>query len=348
MGNRCAGLRCQRATAAPCVRVLAARRVRLGCAPHPHPPALWLQCGSACPRQTPNTFPVVSSWERRGGCNSPLPARMTRQPTHGFPHAQGLGEPVMLALRLGRVPFTEERISYDEVAQRRADGKCRGASACAWPPLVRAQDSSSVEFRDRGRLEALLAWALARQHAAQPHAGRQPTAMCPRPAAGAWADRVLADHLPPPGLLADGCRRRPMAPGRLHFGQVPQLTLRDGTRYAQSQAMLRWAGSVTGPLPPPRSWCTRCAWCAWRAMSAAAFMVHTVRVARVASNVRRGVRARHRLGLRFTHSPGPCPRPFLFHRCFRGASRAVQFHPDGGQLDFVWLTARTPHGAHVW
>ena len=30
------------------------------------------------------------------------------------------------------------------------------------------------------------------------------------------------------------------------------------------------------------------------------------------------------------------------------APRAVQFHPHGGQSDFVWLPARTPHGAHVW
>ena len=29
-------------------------------------------------------------------------------------------------------------------------------------------------------------------------------------------------------------------------------------------------------------------------------------------------------------------------------SRAVQFHPHGGQSDFVWLSARTPHGAYVW
>ena len=29
------------------------------------------------------------------------------------------------------------------------------------------------------------------------------------------------------------------------------------------------------------------------------------------------------------------------------ASRAVQFHPHGGQSDFVWLSARTPHGAYV-
>ena len=28
------------------------------------------------------------------------------------------------------------------------------------------------------------------------------------------------------------------------------------------------------------------------------------------------------------------------------ASRAVQFHPHGGQSDFVWLPARTPHGVH--
>ena len=34
----------------------------------------------------------------------------------------------------------------------------------------------------------------------------------------------------------------------------------------------------------------------------------------------------------------------------RHASRAVQFHLDGGQSDFVWLTARTPHGgaSYVW
>ena len=30
------------------------------------------------------------------------------------------------------------------------------------------------------------------------------------------------------------------------------------------------------------------------------------------------------------------------------APRAVQFHPHGGQSDFVWLSARTPHGAYVW
>ena len=30
------------------------------------------------------------------------------------------------------------------------------------------------------------------------------------------------------------------------------------------------------------------------------------------------------------------------------ASRAVQFHPDGGQSDFAWLSARTPHGVYVW
>jgi len=32
------------------------------------------------------------------------------------------------------------------------------------------------------------------------------------------------------------------------------------------------------------------------------------------------------------------------------ASRAVQFHPDGGQFDSVWLSARTmhPHGVYVW
>ena len=30
------------------------------------------------------------------------------------------------------------------------------------------------------------------------------------------------------------------------------------------------------------------------------------------------------------------------------ASRAVQFHPHGGQFYFVWLSARTPHGAYVW
>ena len=30
------------------------------------------------------------------------------------------------------------------------------------------------------------------------------------------------------------------------------------------------------------------------------------------------------------------------------ASRAVQLHPHGGQSDFVWLSARTPHGAYVW
>jgi len=30
------------------------------------------------------------------------------------------------------------------------------------------------------------------------------------------------------------------------------------------------------------------------------------------------------------------------------ASRAVELHPPGGQSDFVWLSACTPHGAYVW
>jgi len=30
-----------------------------------------------------------------------------------------------------------------------------------------------------------------------------------------------------------------------------------------------------------------------------------------------------------------------------GGVRGVQFHPHGGQSDFVWLSARTPHGAYV-
>ena len=33
---------------------------------------------------------------------------------------------------------------------------------------------------------------------------------------------------------------------------------------------------------------------------------------------------------------------------WQGESRAVQFRPDGGQFDFVWLSARTPHRAYVW
>ena len=32
----------------------------------------------------------------------------------------------------------------------------------------------------------------------------------------------------------------------------------------------------------------------------------------------------------------------------RLANSRVQFHPHGGQFDFVWLSARTPHGAYVW
>ena len=36
------------------------------------------------------------------------------------------------------------------------------------------------------------------------------------------------------------------------------------------------------------------------------------------------------------------------HLCVAPAARAVQFHPHGGQFDFVWLSARTPHGAYVW
>ena len=41
--------------------------------------------------------------------------------------------------------------------------------------------------------------------------------------------------------------------------------------------------------------------------------------------------------------------PFIYVLLAGGhASRAVQFHPDGGQFDLVWLSARTPHGAYVW
>ena len=32
----------------------------------------------------------------------------------------------------------------------------------------------------------------------------------------------------------------------------------------------------------------------------------------------------------------------------RDASPAVQFHPNGCQFDFVWLSARTLNGAYVW
>ena len=37
----------------------------------------------------------------------------------------------------------------------------------------------------------------------------------------------------------------------------------------------------------------------------------------------------------------------LLSEC-RYASRAVQFHTHGGQFDFAWLSARTPHGPCVW
>ena len=36
---------------------------------------------------------------------------------------QGLGEPILLVLRLAGVPFEDERISYAEVAARREDGR---------------------------------------------------------------------------------------------------------------------------------------------------------------------------------------------------------------------------------
>ena len=39
--------------------------------------------------------------------------------------------------------------------------------------------------------------------------------------------------------------------------------------------------------------------------------------------------------------PGCCGGP-------RYTARAVQFHPSGGQFDFVWLSTRTPHAAYVW
>ena len=41
---------------------------------------------------------------------------------------------------------------------------------------------------------------------------------------------------------------------------------------------------------------------------------------------------------------------FTVDQQVRYASRAVQFHPHGGQSDFVWLPARTPRGgaSYVW
>ena len=55
------------------------------------------------------------------------------------------------------------------------------------------------------------------------------------------------------------------------------------------------------------------------------------------------------------------PPPFRFFKSIptttptpdescRYVSRAVQFHPHGGQFDFVWPPARTPHGgaSYVW
>ena len=50
----------------------------------------------------------------------------------------------------------------------------------------------------------------------------------------------------------------------------------------------------------------------------------------------------------------PCSFPGRVWRSDPNATvsvpRAVQFHPHGGQLDFVWLAARTPHGgaSYVW
>ena len=40
----------------------------------------------------------------------------------------------------------------------------------------------------------------------------------------------------------------------------------------------------------------------------------------------------------------------LIERAHMYTSWAVQVHPDGGQSDFVWLSARTPHGgaSYVW
>ena len=40
----------------------------------------------------------------------------------------------------------------------------------------------------------------------------------------------------------------------------------------------------------------------------------------------------------------------VFNHIATYESRAVQFHPHGGQSDFVWLPARTPHGgaSYVW
>ena len=38
-----------------------------------------------------------------------------------------------------------------------------------------------------------------------------------------------------------------------------------------------------------------------------------------------------------------------FHTVERDSgTRAVQYHPHGGQFGFVWLPARTRHGAYVW
>ena len=32
----------------------------------------------------------------------------------------------------------------------------------------------------------------------------------------------------------------------------------------------------------------------------------------------------------------------------RHASWAAQFHPNGGEFEFIWLSTRMPHGAYVW
>ena len=52
----------------------------------------------------------------------------------------------------------------------------------------------------------------------------------------------------------------------------------------------------------------------------------------------------YRVGLtmKVQQTPGLFPRPPSY------TSRAVQFHPHGGQSDFIWLSTRTPHRAYVW
>ena len=61
-----------------------------------------------------------------------------------------------------------------------------------------------------------------------------------------------------------------------------------------------------------------------------------------------GYFAGNRAGVEWTNFTGTFSNGTAVVNASVYASRAVQFHPNGGQFGFVWLSALTPHVAYVW